>query len=63
MFYCEKCRVKMNWPTGIMGEPTSFGGCEMCTGQGRQPCYDIPSRALPDPTPPEEIRDALRGEK
>jgi hypothetical protein len=64
MFYCEKCRAEKGWPTGIMGEPTSFGNCEVCSGRGRQPCYDIPCSYLPDPVPPAEgVRDAIKGEK
>ena len=52
MFYCEACRVENGWPGGALDEPTSFGNCEMCSGSGRQPCYDIPSSHLPDPSPP-----------
>jgi hypothetical protein len=48
MFYCEKCRVDNDWPTGILGGPTSMGMCEMCE-RGPVQCYDIPWRALPDP--------------
>lgn len=57
MFFCEKCRDKNDWPIGILGEPTSFGNCEMCSGQGRQPCYDIPSSYLPDRVSPLRTED------
>ena len=56
MFYCEKCRLENDWPGGILDDPTSFGNCEMCKGRGRQPCYDIPSSHLPNPTPKQKTR-------
>ncbi|KKN11357.1 hypothetical protein LCGC14_1027390 [marine sediment metagenome] len=48
MFYCEKCRAKADWPTGLRGFPSSLGTCEVCD-KGNQECYDVPSRLLPDP--------------
>lgn len=63
MFYCEKCRVENDWPTGLSGHPTSFGHCEMCKARSL-PCHDLQSRHLPDPVPPAEgVRDAIKGEK
>jgi hypothetical protein len=48
MFYCEKCRVKADWPTGLRGFPSSLGVCEVCD-KGSQECYDVPSSILPAP--------------
>ncbi len=48
MFYCEKCRVKAEWPKSLRGHPDSYGTCEMCM-KGGQDCYDVPSHALPIP--------------
>jgi len=44
MFYCEKCKVKNEWPEGFM---KSFGRCECC-GKSAD-CYDVASSRLPLP--------------
>ena len=46
MFFCEKCRVKNDWPTS-MGYPfmgISYGPCEVCKKVGE--CHDVPSVGL-----------------
>lgn len=43
MFYCDPCRVKNNWPEGLL---YSLGKCELCNT--RALCYDRPSRSLPE---------------
>jgi hypothetical protein len=42
MFFCEKCRVKNQWPESLA---RSRGRCEVCGKNA--PCYDVPSGALP----------------
>jgi len=49
MFFCEKCRVKNEWPTSL-GYPfmgLSYGACEICHKVGE--CHDVPSSGLPMP--------------
>ena len=44
MFFCEKCRVKKQWPESF---GKSVGPCEVC---GKvELCNDVPSGALPLP--------------
>lgn len=62
MFYCEKCRVKAEWPKSLRGFPDSHGRCEMC-GKGAD-CYDVPSFALPLPKKgPSQHRQAVDATK
>lgn len=42
MFYCEKCRIKNDWPQGLM---KSIGCCEIC--KKGDVCHDVPSKYLP----------------
>lgn len=49
MFYCDKCRVKNQWPDSFI---RSHGRCEMCGKTAS--CNDVPSKYLPDPPAPEE---------
>lgn len=42
MFYCERCRVKNEWPTSMAN---SYGQCEVCGVERR--CYDRSSVTLP----------------
>ena len=44
MFYCDDCRVKNEWPEGLV---KSMGPCEIC-GKTRV-CNDVASRLLPLP--------------
>lgn len=44
MFFCDHCKDKNNWPSGIV---KSHGKCEVC-GQ-TDLCSDIPSKFLPPP--------------
>lgn len=53
MFYCELCRVKMEWPQSFGG---SHGPCEVCGVTSN--CYDIPSKYLP--LPKEEINEPIQ---
>jgi hypothetical protein len=48
MFFCDKCKDKMNWPGSLVF--TSYGPCEICGTVGE--CNDVPSSYLP-PRPPE----------
>lgn len=48
MFYCEPCRVQMDWPDSFV---RSYGPCELCRKSAL--CYDRPSSSLPDPKPKE----------
>ena len=47
MLYCAKCRLQNEWPAGSKGYTSVMGRCEIC-GNSTVPCYDVPSRALPD---------------
>lgn len=40
MFFCESCRIKKNWPDGLMQDER----CEVCGT--KQMCYDVPSVIL-----------------
>jgi hypothetical protein len=40
MHFCETCRVKKNWPDGLMQDER----CEVCGT--KQMCYDVPSVML-----------------
>ena len=63
MFYCEKCRVKADWPKSLRGCPSSYGTCEVCS-KGGQDCYDVPSFALPTPKKgPSDRRRAIEATK
>ncbi len=42
MFFCEKCRVKRDWPESL---GKSRGPCEICGKT--EICNDVPSSALP----------------
>ncbi len=59
MFYCEKCRVKADWPTGLRGFPSSLGTCEVCN-KGSQECYDVPSSILPEKVATRKKRGILK---
>ncbi|MDD5350046.1 MAG: hypothetical protein PHQ12_07530 [Chthoniobacteraceae bacterium] len=48
MLYCEECRIKRNWPEGLLA---SNGRCELCGDTCL--CHDRPSRTLPPPPRPE----------
>lgn len=50
MFYCEKCRIKKNWPESIS---KSYGRCEIC--KKTEECNDVPSKRLPKPANRKEI--------
>lgn len=43
MFYCDPCRVRLEWPKAMV---MSMGKCEMCSRKGMR-CHDIPSKDLP----------------
>ncbi len=47
MFYCDKCRVKNEWPAGFL---MSRGPCEVCGKHAT--CNDVPSSWLPVPKKP-----------
>jgi hypothetical protein len=49
MFYCDRCRIKNEWPEGIV---RSHGPCEVCGFTTS--CNDVPSSCLSIPTTPED---------